>query len=407
MLLAFRSSRPDLASSASRAGTRAAALALAAFLATDPLAAQSAAGEQCWTPEQLSDRAADHRIQSNVAPAFVPRPQGELARELSPFPETGGRAIRRVDLPAGVKRVAFTFDLCEQPHEIAGYQGDIVDYLRANNIKATFFSGGKWLLTHAERASQLIGDPLFEVGSHGWEHRNQQILNGEVSRQEIDGAGLAYQQVQSGLKSRACRDRLGQRAAFENAAPRQTLFRFPFGACSKASLEATAERGLLAIQWDVSSGDPWAPITTKQIVSSVMKRVKPGSIVLFHANGRGHKTEEAVPLLVEKLRAQGYEFVTVSELLRTPGARIVTSDTCYDYKPGDTDRYKEIARRLEGAYQRFYGRFGARSSAAQQAQTVVVSAPAPAAASPQTAPVANEPPPGVPHFSATGIFSGE
>lgn len=331
-----------------------------------PMSAAMAAstGDQCWSPMQLADRSNDHRVQTNVARAFVPRPQGELTGSPPPFPEYAGRAIRRVDLPAGVKRVALTFDLCEQPHEVSGYQGDIVDFLRANDIKATFFTGGKWLLTHSVRAEQLIGDPLFEVGSHGWEHRNQQILSKELSHREIDAAGIAYQQVQSALRARACKDRLGTRPAFENAAPRQTLFRFPFGACSKQALEATAERGLMAIQWDVSSGDPWPPITARQIVSTVMKRVRPGSIILFHANGRGHKTERALPVIVGKLRKQGYEFVTVSELLRTPGGRIMTSKTCYDAKPGDTDRYREIARRLEGVYRRFYRRHGAHKQGA-------------------------------------------
>ena len=57
--------------------------------------------------------------------------------------------IRRVVLPDKRKLIALTFDLCEQPGEVAGYDGAIVDYLRKEHIKATFFAGGKWLRSHA------------------------------------------------------------------------------------------------------------------------------------------------------------------------------------------------------------------------------------------------------------------
>ena len=80
------------------------------------------------------------------------------------------------------KLIALTFDLCEQPGEIAGYDGAIFDYLRANGIKATFFAGGKWMRSHAERAQQLMSDPLFEMGNHSEAHRNLKLLSGSAAR---------------------------------------------------------------------------------------------------------------------------------------------------------------------------------------------------------------------------------
>lgn len=341
-----------------------------AFFSCPALAQQPVTGDRCWTDAQLAVKPGEQRIRKHIARAYVPLPEGNVALQPVVVPEAAGRAIRRVDLPDGIKRIALTFDLCEQPHEVAGYQGGIVDFLRANNVKATFFSGGKWLLTHPHRADQLVGDPSFEIGSHGWEHRNQQVLSGTELRQEIDGADFAYQIVKRDLEARACKDRLGKSAAHTHAAKRQTLFRFPYGACSKEALEAVSTRGLLAVQWDVSSGDSWPTITARQIATSVLRRVRPGSIVLFHANGRGHKTEQAVALIVEKLRSQGYEFVTVGELLRTPGGKIVTSKTCYDSRPGDTDRYKGLARRMERVYQRFYRRHGTERGPSDRVQQV-------------------------------------
>jgi peptidoglycan/xylan/chitin deacetylase (PgdA/CDA1 family) len=108
---------------------------------------------------------------------------------------------------------------------------------------------------------------------------------------------------------------------------------------------AVAENGLVAIQWDVNSEDPSRRKTPDQITSSVLSNVRPGSIVLFHANGRGWTTANTIPDIVTALKADGYEFVTVSELLRA-GTPIYAS-TCYNHVPGDTDRYDRLARRLD------------------------------------------------------------
>jgi peptidoglycan/xylan/chitin deacetylase (PgdA/CDA1 family) len=255
-------------------------------------------------------------------------------------------------LPSGVKLVALTFDLCEQPYEIAGYQGDIVDYLRKEGVKATFFAGGKWMLTHRDRTQQLMSDPLFEVANHTWEHRNLRLLNGSALADEVQRAQLAYEHVRKELETRQCvRPDDSGTFAYERAPKRLSLFRFPFGACNAESLNAVAELGLLAIQWDVSSGDPSFGQTAERMSRAVLREVRPGSIVLFHANGRGWHTDSALPRIVSNLRAQGYEFVTVSELISV-GDPVYSHDGCYDSRPGDTDRYDDLARRLEVMYQR-------------------------------------------------------
>ena len=88
--------------------------------------------------------------------------------------------------------------------------------------------------------------------------------------------------------------------------------------------------------------------------------VRPGSIVLFHANGRGLKTAETLPTIVQQLRARGYEFVTVGELLKAGVPEI--EPTCFDKKPGDTDRYDGLAQRLEEIYRRARRTFVTRAS---------------------------------------------
>lgn len=89
------------------------------------------------------------------------------------------------------------------------------------------------------------------------------------------------------------------------------------------------------------------------MVKSVLAHVRPGSIVIFHANGRGIHTSEALPAIVTALKQRGFEFVTVSELLRA--GKPVAESRCYDAKPGDIDRYDAVGRRTE---ERYAGRTG-------------------------------------------------
>lgn len=291
--------------------------------------------EQCWPASELLARPGE-----SVPRRGVP---GQAARvpelQLQPFtpvaPELRG-SIRRVALPPGKKLVALTFDLCEQPGEVAGYDGAIVDALRAGNVRATFFAGGKWLLTHDERAQQLIADQRFEIGSHGWAHQNVRGLAGAALTTEIRGPQAAFEVLRSKTEARQC---VAGRPV-RGLAPRIGLYRFPYGACSAEALRATAENGLLAVQWDISTGDPDRGQSAAAIVATVMRRLRPGSIVLMHANGRGYNTAAALPVLIAKLKEQGYQMVTVSQLLAAGRPEI--QPTCYDAHPGDTDRYDRL-----------------------------------------------------------------
>lgn len=324
-----------------------AGMAAACQLSAASLRAEVGPPHQCWTPAGLAYRSGDELIRKNVAAARVAPPQGEPA----PLKAASGMpgVIRRVELPPGSKKlVALTFDLCEQRNEITGYQGDLVDLLRAQKVKATFFAGGKWLLTHPERGQQLMSDPLFEVGSHAWEHRNLRVVSDEGLAQEIGAPQLAYRKLRADLAQKHC-ERPGTKGFADESAPAAiTLFRFPYGACDAKSLQAVAARGLSAIQWDVSAGDPWIGATAPLMVQSVLSHVRPGSIVIFHANGRGVHTSGALPQIVATLKQRGYEFVTVSELLRA--GKPVVESRCYDAKPGDTDRYDAVGRRTEERY---------------------------------------------------------
>lgn len=296
--------------------------------------------QRCWI-EGIAKAGPQESRPVKLAPGARNSTLAAPARSLQPFtpvePVRRG-AIRRVDLkPGSRKLIALTFDLCEHSGEIAGYDGAIIDYLRERQIKATIFAGGKWMMSHAERTQQMMAHPLFELANHGWTHRNVRLLDKAALVDEIVKPQAAYEEMRVRLAARQCVK--GHESNMSAIPRRMGLYRFPFGACHAEALKAAGEAGLLPIQWDVSSGDP-APVPAAAMTASILRAVRPGSIVLFHANGRGAHTAEALPLLLPKLKAQGYEFVTVTELLAA-GKPVITQ-TCYDSKPGDTDKYDRL-----------------------------------------------------------------
>ncbi len=289
--------------------------------------------QQCWSPKLLETTRAEKFPRHGLKQAFV-KPPALTSYIMPPIsPEMRG-SIRRVELPPGQKLIALTLDLCEAPAEIAGYDGAIIDYLRRHNIKATLFTGGKWMMTHQYRAQQLVADNRFEIGNHAWTHGNFRNINHEKMGSEITDAQKAYLFTRNNVQRQAC---IYHSQPKFNKPQTMTLFRFPYGSCRADSLKMVGDKGLLAIQWDVSTGDPSKSQSAERIARQVLDNVKPGSIIIAHANGRGWNTAKALPLFIPKLIAKGYQFVTVSELLAA--GRPVISQYCYDSVLGDTNRY--------------------------------------------------------------------
>jgi peptidoglycan/xylan/chitin deacetylase (PgdA/CDA1 family) len=322
-----------------RQAYRAKALALAIGLASalPAMGAEQGGGvlQSCWAPGGLAGRP-----EEKLSRWQRQQPPFPAAAQPTATPSSVIGTVRRVKLPPGRKLVAVTFDLCEAASEVAGYDGGVIDYLRANKVKATLFAGGKWMVHHSERAEQLIADPLFEIGTHAWSHANLHVATGKAVDDEIGGGIAAFGETRQALGARSCARQSTADLTRIPAAPK--LFRFPFGTCSPEALAAVAREGQIAIQWDVVTGDPDRNITAAGIAQAVLAESKPGSIIVAHANGRGLHTAEALALFVPQMRARGYEFVTVSELMAAGTPEVASS--CYERHPGDNARYDVVAR---------------------------------------------------------------
>ncbi len=288
-----------------------------------------------WSSEALAIHPNDKRIITLRPADHSPPDPTKTDQALAPLGKQFFQSIRRVRLPATKKMLALTFDLCEKANERTGYDSEIVSFLREHQIAATFFAGGKWLRSHEENALQLMAGSQFELANHGWTHGNLRVLKGQKMLEQITWTQAEYQRIWTILNNKAASAELKHQ--MQQIPSQPLLIRFPYGVCSPEALQVANGLGLAAIQWDVVSGDPVRGLSAMALKNNVLKSARSGSIVVFHANGRGHNTAKALPGIVKALQEKGYEFVTVSQLLKE-GMPEVASE-CYELHPGDNWRY--------------------------------------------------------------------
>jgi peptidoglycan-N-acetylglucosamine deacetylase len=290
----------------------------------------------CWSQAELQGSAADKRtVPSPAGLRNIPPSRTRPGENLTGLSPEMANSIRSVKLSENVKLIALTFDLCEGEKEISGYDSGIVNYLRANKIKATFFAGGKWMRSHPEKTMQLMAEPLFEIGNHSWNHNNFRKLEKREVQDQVLWTQAQYELLWEELQTRACFRATVEQETKIPRVPR--LFRFPFGACDREGLKMLQDLGLPAVQWNIVSGDPAKGRSAAAIARTVLRSARPGSIIVFHANGRGHGTADSLPKFVPSLGKAGFDFVTVSELLAS-GTPVVVPE-CYEMRPGDNLRY--------------------------------------------------------------------
>lgn len=292
----------------------------------------------CWTNAQLRATTEDQKTKKIVS---APLLSGDAQSPITSLPAAWKGSIRAVKPRNGEKVVALTFDLCEGANETSVYDAALINYLRDQQVKATFFATGKWMQSHPERTMQLMADSRFELGNHTWTHANLRVTNPAKFYEQITKTQTEYTLLRESFLQSACGRAVGDKAA-EHIPSRLSMFRFPYGACNAQALAAVNQAGLAAIQWNIVTGDPTKGQSAPRIAHAVLDQIRPGSIIIAHANGRGWHTAEALPLIIPELRARGYRFVTVSELLAQ--GEIVTVDSCYEMQPGDNLKYDHWSR---------------------------------------------------------------
>ncbi len=193
--------------------------------------------------------------------------------------------------------MALTFDACSG-HPPGKLDEGVIDALEKNNTKATFFVGGRWAEQDPGRVKRLLADPHFEVESHAYHHPHLTSLGSAAIRTEISKANDVLTPL------------LGHPPHY---------FRAPYGESNARVVRAAQALGLTVIKFDLASGDPDRKFNRRRLTRWVLREVRPGSIVVFHVNGRGWHTAEALPGILAGLAKKGLEPVTISELLSHEG----------------------------------------------------------------------------------------
>lgn len=205
------------------------------------------------------------------------------------------------------KVVALTFDFGSD----AGNLTRILQTLGDKGVKATFFATGQ-AATNYPTAVRSVVTQGHEIGNHSYSHPYFTQLSSAQMTDELSRA------------STAIRNATGQ-------APKP-YFRPPYGDYNSAVLQAVGNAGYThTIMWTIDTVD-WRGVSSAAIRDKVVGGATPGTIVLMHVGGGATGTPDALPGMIDGLRANGYRLVTVSELM---GAR-PGQQTQYVVKPGDT-----------------------------------------------------------------------
>ncbi len=246
--------------------------------------------DRLLTEDGRSARAATVAPTDPTALTLAPPPTpGTAQPSTTPPPPTGTKVDCRK-----VKCVALTFDDGPAPTT-----QKLLRYLADKRVKATFFMLGQQVETYPKLAKAVAGAGN-EIGVHTWDHRDLTKLSPQQIDREITSTIRILKEV--GITPRYLRP--------------------PYGAMN-AKVHAAAKRaGLPMVLWNVDTLD-WQTRSTAKTVAAALKGTRRGSIILVHDI---HKwTVEAIPGIIDGLRAKGYTFVTVSTLLgkTKPGRKYV------------------------------------------------------------------------------------
>ena len=191
--------------------------------------------------------------------------------------------------PDSTKTVALTFD--DGPQQNSTPQ--ILDTLRAYNVKATFFVVGKQVNTTPTLAQREYAEG-HSVQNHTYTHPHLTTLSETEVRSQLADTNAAIEAA--GL-------------------PKPYRFRPPYGETNSTVVSVGQSLGLTQTLWDVDPND-WAGPSASTICDRVVKGVKPGSVVLLHDGSADdwvsvYNTNAALPCIINTLRQNGYRFITI------------------------------------------------------------------------------------------------
>lgn len=199
--------------------------------------------------------------------------------------------VHQISPDDGRKLVALTFD--DGPAET--YTEAYLEILTKYGIHATFYNLGQNVEAYPELSKKVI-EQGSEIQSHTYQHQQLTTLDAESLQSEFSNA---FSDIQ------------------ENVGVTTTAFRPPYGDFNEKAWLNSGGLASVSVLWNQDSLD-WKRPGASAIVENCLKNITSGSIILMHDGGGDRSQDvEALPQIIEQLQGQGYEFVTVSELMKS------------------------------------------------------------------------------------------
>ncbi|MFN6475564.1 polysaccharide deacetylase family protein [Nostoc sp. DedQUE07] len=201
-----------------------------------------------------------------------------------------GKTVYKVQPSNNEKVIALSIDDGPWPKTTL----EMLDILKQNDVKATFFWVGQALQANPDLAKREVAEG-HAIGNHTWHHWYRR-MDEATAKSEIDRtADLIYKIT--GVKT--------------------SLFRPPGGFLNNGLAAYAKSQKDTVIMWSLTSADTDPHAKPQAFVNNVLKGAKPGFIVLMHdGGGDRQRTVEALPQIISGLKQQGYRFVTIPELLK-------------------------------------------------------------------------------------------
>lgn len=206
--------------------------------------------------------------------------------------------------PPDAPIIALTFDDGPNPP----YTGEILRVLESEHVRATFFLVGRAAAAYPRVVRREVADGDV-VGNHTWDHAHLILMDRAQIRSSL-------------LRTQA--------AIFAASGVRTRLMRPPFGSRDWSVLQTARAMGYRVVMWSVPLARDWEQPSPKVIAARILPYVRDGSIIVLHDGNRGRLCAlrhlnpvicnrqndiEATRLIVRTLKARGYRFVTIPQLI--------------------------------------------------------------------------------------------
>ena len=184
------------------------------------------------------------------------------------------------------KKIAFTMNCAWNADDI----DSILETLKNNDVKITFFMVGNWVDKYPE-AVKKIYEAGHEIGSHSNTHPHVNQLSSEKNLEEIK---LSVSKIE---KITGCKT---------------NLYRAPYGEYNDTVIKVAKENGYYPIQWNIDTLD-YKGLTGEKMWERIKNKLECGAIILSH-NGT-ENTADSLDMLIKNIKNKGYQITTVSELI--------------------------------------------------------------------------------------------